>query len=465
MVRFFSLILIMPSFLFLASCSSIFSGAEPQPLSFSDREIAKNATLKLGHVPSFFDLSKTDETKIYVFAFDGTENDRNNINDAKERQTTVGYLTNKLEEYGYDVEYLEGPGINSKLDSAFCYSCSIKADEALSSLNNKIENEISTSSGVDVKVVVLGFSRGAAIGRHFMNLVSQNWPIGSVYNVRSYGLLFDTVATSVVDNLLLGIAPTTDYLIHIVARDERRKLFPVIIDKDLAYESEVRENMVTTPRLTQLELPGVHSDIGASYISGIGTFYRFIGGLLLSNYGLISQNEMEFSEDFFNQGSHDSRGWLSKAAGIESYLVNPSDVRQKEIVNSVPISKGRAEDLAARNVESIQNSSSSYYSYNELSPIFFDVLKSDDTLRVISGYASNLVEVVNLSFEDSDGIKRINFRYKRFPDKKQFLNIEESLWKAIPENKVSRIELVSLERGDESNSCILVNGQLITKCF
>lgn len=236
-----------------------------------------------------------------------------------------------------------------------------------------------------------------------MNLVSEMWPDGSPNKVRTYGLLFDTVATSVTDQLMLGIAPTSDYLVHFIARDERREMFPVIIDYDRAFEAEKVDNLVSTPRLTQLTLPGVHSDVGASYRSGIGSFYMFLGEIVLSNYGLLPQPSQYFNEDFFSQGVHDSRGWFSKIIGTESYLDKPVSSRLQVIKKSAFISDSRAESIVARNERNIPKFSGSYYQHNETHTLVFKVKKIGNNLEIISANTTYLIVFENLSFEKVDG--------------------------------------------------------------
>ena len=72
--------------------------------------------------------------------------------------------------------------------------------------------------------MVIGFSRGVANGRHFMNLLVDKYPgnikheqTGNSLRVRSVGILFDTVAKEIRKQLRLGISPTIDYLVHIIS--------------------------------------------------------------------------------------------------------------------------------------------------------------------------------------------------------------------------------------------------------
>ena len=435
-----------------ASCSSWFSGSEPLPMSSSDRAMVKNTIVQLGPIPQIINQKNKEKTKVYVFAFDGTENDRFNVNEDIERQTIVGYLSNKLEENWFDVEYEPGPGVGNKFDTALGYSCRSKAEAALELLKSKIPQLKDSSS--NIKIVVLGFSRGASIARHFMNIVSETWPIDeeeiSSHSVRSYGLLFDTVAMST-NELKLGIAPTSDYLVHIIARDERRTFFPLVVDNDLAFEKNEIGNLVITPRLTQIKLPGAHSDIGASYKYGIGTFYRALGELVLQQYGLIGQLSIKFSDNFFSQGSHDSSGTFDKLVDIFASNSDPND-RSEEVIKSIPISFEHAKRLKKRNENNINVNASSYMEYNETPTLKFIVTKRGNSLEIVK-YNQNIKYA---TFEFEEGDRYIAFEFYILP-KKQRLFLSQKAWDLFGQNEKSTIEFIPLVRGETSSLRILVN--------
>ncbi|CAH7405069.1 conserved exported hypothetical protein [Vibrio chagasii] len=443
-----------------SSCSSFFSGSDPLPLSTADRDIVKNSVVQMGSIPRVIDASKKETTKVYVFAFDGTENDRGNFDKVHERQTAVGYLSLKLENVGVPVVYTVGPGVGNKIDSGYCFSCEGKALEALEVLKGKIDRETSTNSEVSIKVVVLGFSRGAAIGRHFMNLISEKWPYQSQSHVRTYGLLFDTVATSIKDELTLGIAPTTDYLVHIIARDERRRMFPVIIDNDQAFESDYAGNSVTTPRLTQLTLPGAHSDIGTSYKFGIGTFYMYLGEVVLADYGLLQQPVMDFNEDFLSQGAHDSRGLYSKGLGTKSHLDDPESIRETISKNSISISQERADRIKARNEANIPEYAGSFFSHTESHPLVFEVHKSKDDLKIVSASTTFLRRIEKPELEKSNGERCIAFNFDGEVQRKKLV-LEDEVWNALPEGERSKLELVPLNRNGQQSLFIFIDDKRI----
>ncbi len=117
------------------------------------------------------------------------------------------------------------------------------------------------------KVIVFGFSRGAAIARRFSKVISDaehSLNLGEK-PVRFLGV-FDTVASFGLPNLQDSELPPTQVVfkdknrvsdnveqaVHLVALDERRNAFKPTL-------------MAAEARITEIWLPGVHSDVGGGY--------------------------------------------------------------------------------------------------------------------------------------------------------------------------------------------------------
>jgi len=120
---------------------------------------------------------------------------------------------------------------------------------------------------------ILGFSRGAALARHFGNMISQHTHQGLFqFNDPIYGAvsacvdlrfmgLFDTVAQFGVagsrnHNYDLGIAAGWEWVAHAVAMHERRWLYPLT-----SAGSALSHNVVEAPFI------GAHADIGGGIVS------------------------------------------------------------------------------------------------------------------------------------------------------------------------------------------------------
>src|SRR5471032_2126739 len=169
----------------LSGCTGFFSGNREVPIS---QESMKNLTNLLVNNDFTFAIPRINDKKpgkiIFVMGFDGTNNDREQV-PPNETKTVVAQLIDRVEgnRVGKPVEYpdspvlkgyLPGPGCADSwwclLDQATGRSSSATADVALSQLRQFIAAHPSVT---EVRVVAIGFSRGAATARHFLNLVYQ----------------------------------------------------------------------------------------------------------------------------------------------------------------------------------------------------------------------------------------------------------------------------------------------------
>lgn len=332
---------------FISGCSSFFSGYSHNPIPDSDREAAKNASNNLHEIASVYYNYGDRKPFVINLVFDGTENNKDNVDYSSERETVAALLYKKLFLENKNTEYFPGPGVDSKYDAAKCTSCIPKANAAMGYVENILK--IHGAETYDYKVVVIGFSRGAAIGRHFMNLMSDKWKAGEAVAVRSHAVLFDTVATGQLDNLRLGISTTTDYLVHVVARDERRNtLFGVVVDQDFDFEVEKGEGYRKSKRFLELTVPGVHSDIGGSYLAGIGSLYRVLAEEILLEMDIISGNEWNLGDGVFDYGVHDSRGIFDKMLFVKSFDADPDSIRKKIVFNAEKLAVSEKQEIIGR---------------------------------------------------------------------------------------------------------------------
>jgi len=183
-----------------------------------------------------------------------------------------------------------------------------------------IEQIRARQADADIRVLVSGFSRGAASARHFLNLLERDCQKGNPPHdpgVRSYALLFDTVATGQRNTLLLGIPSSTDSVLHLVSMDERRIFFRPDLDEP-----------TNDHRIRTIPLPGVHSDVGDSYLEGVGGEIRQYVDALLARMGLVSAKTDELPIDYSLQGSNDSR-WLLEKMLLIPVAGTPRDAGRK----------------------------------------------------------------------------------------------------------------------------------------
>ena len=213
-------------------------------------------------------LRYVDPEGLILFAFDGT----NNSNPPPEGDT----LSNVYKFYlAYDEKsngekwYMNGVGrddkegkiIAPKNDYKVATTARARVDHMLKNLDKFME-EHTFSDGKKVSIDIVGFSRGAAMGRDFANRVAtrikeQHWKKESACVGLNFLGLWDTVAQFGANGLhndqwQLAIPSEVQHVFHAVALNEHRYLFP-------------GEGIT---RGTQLGFIGSHADIGGSFGTG-----------------------------------------------------------------------------------------------------------------------------------------------------------------------------------------------------
>lgn len=331
--------------LMLSGCSSLFSGNREVPIS----EEQKNRLRTLGREASVIEPRvNTGKAGIYtlVVAFDGTNNDLFNTPDS-ENATVVGRLYQDVldevrkgrEKASIPVDalwpqYYPGPGCPSWIacpfDSAVGWSTWFTAHRAVSDVEARVAG---MDGGVrEIRVVVIGFSRGAATSRYFLNLLARK-PLRNVrgenLTLRAYALLFDTVATGLASNLDLSLPSNLEFAYHFVAQNETRRFFGLVVDVDEGYESNPLAELYYFPqRIVTVEVPGAHSDLGDSYKKGAGMAVTQFARKTMAAMGLrpplgnydcdLPGNSEQPGCRLLDEGLHDSRGLIDLWMGVPS---------------------------------------------------------------------------------------------------------------------------------------------------
>lgn len=204
-----------------------------------------------------------DPLGLLLMAFDGTRNDR---------QTNSNIW--KLSQYYRDgpVFYHSGPGNEAYID--WDALTAWKAGQTVRTQWLSLMNALSDASHTarTTPIDILGFSRGAALARHFANEIArhtqdgwfsyedpQRGTIGLCVSLRFMGL-FDTVAQFGLLGINnagydLGISAAWQWVAHAVALNEQRVLFPL-----LSASPEEHWNTVEAPFI------GAHADIGGGVL-------------------------------------------------------------------------------------------------------------------------------------------------------------------------------------------------------
>ncbi|MEI8399661.1 MAG: DUF2235 domain-containing protein [Alcaligenaceae bacterium] len=211
-----------------------------------------------------------DPLGLLLFAFDGTGN-------SPTSQTNVWLFARQYR--GGAVQYIEGPAgdletgtAKQASDAAVAWSGGSRVDRQWERWLNAVALQREGTEVLSLDVV--GFSRGAALARHFGNRVvehtrdgrfwlqhPQRGVLSSCVDLRFMGL-FDTVAQF---NVLgagnaafdLTIAPAWKWVAHAVALHEHRWLFPLTS----ARGTQVGGNVV------ERAFVGAHADIGGGYLT------------------------------------------------------------------------------------------------------------------------------------------------------------------------------------------------------
>jgi hypothetical protein len=327
------------------------------PLTTAQKETWLNAASTLSQLPIPSNLSATDDPhrRIYVVSFDGTWNDRDHLQNG-ETATNPAQLEAELSKH-YDGTHMAGhyyPGVGTqesplmmKIDGATGFSAGQIAERAYSDFEKQSKTWIAQDPKADVDVVVMGFSRGSASARHFMNLVDERGVpagevpglgLGGTIGVTSGGsylrqpgsiaqdaLLYDTVATGQEHFLKLGIPDSVQSVVHLTAQNEGRVSFPLLSAKA---PNDAKENS----RVLEIGLPGAHSDIGGGYPTGPDQMGKYLGELTLQRFGLpVTPGPAPVAS--LDQGIHDSDWQATQyVKPIEEALHGPG--REVQVVHA-----------------------------------------------------------------------------------------------------------------------------------
>lgn len=304
------------------------------PLSASEKQQWLNA---VGTVSS--NLSSAHEwayptahSRVYVVSFDGTTNDRNNVphgeastNPAQIEKNLSQHYNGKLAGAYYAGVGSYGDALQRKVDAATGHGAGELSEKAYGDFTKAANDWLAADPHADIKVVAIGFSRGAAEARNFLNMVDERGvehappgsAMGKPHSVHSSAILYDTVTTGQTQLLKQGIPTSTDYVVHLTAKDESRLAFPLTSIKDSTQDA--RTHM-------ELALAGAHSDIGGGYQEGPDKMAKFIGDVALSRLGLpVTPGNVPVAA--LDEGRHDSSWILEKMTPIDE-VVNAAGRRE-----------------------------------------------------------------------------------------------------------------------------------------
>lgn len=431
------------------------SGNRVVPAVGLDRSTASAAAEKLPFIPLMTHPLNGRSVKVYKVAFDGTLNDVARI-DSEERPTIVAHIKERIGARYYPGPGMQSPHFRNFPDALLGYSSAAIAERAEKDFFEQASQWLAVDPNVEIRVFVTGFSRGAAIARHFMNNVTRDWLACSNCSSNSgpefFAVLYDTVATFQKEALELSLPPSVNYLIHVVAKDEPRPDFVPLLDIEDEGDALTvgrQAKSFESKRVHLLALPGSHSDIGAAYPEGVGDVYRIMTEIWLHELGLIRQNCWESFTDAFVAGKHDSRGWLDMLRFAVAPNSSKSAPRKFDTKRAQAITPQRRRAINLR-LEQLENA-------NVLrgeGTIVFTVLKPSVSITLerhgqdlkLLGVQPEYIDPASLRYREVEGVRRLTYRY--FPPHDQTesnIVLSDDVWSRLSEYRPSVLSYTQLE--------------------
>jgi hypothetical protein len=245
-----------------------------RPLTDDDRAAVIAAQQKLASLKAtpIDDRSNPNLVQLQI-TFDGTWNDR----DEMLFDTNPALVNERFEGIkDYQVGVGTGGLVDRYLGGGTGRGLAERIDRAYANVVAQVNALKTANPNAEVVLVVTGFSRGSTAARAFVNELnrrgvpdlSSQRPDGSFERQHAgprigVMVLFDTVASVGIPGnsfnygMDLSIPANAENVLHLTARDEKRMFFPL--------DSAVDPARPNDPRITEIALPGAHSDVGGSY--------------------------------------------------------------------------------------------------------------------------------------------------------------------------------------------------------
>lgn len=301
-----------------------------------------------------------DPLGLLLFAFDGTRN-------GPETFSNVWKMSQAYRDG--PVFYHSGPGnpLYMDWDGATAWQAARIIENQWQSLLNELQQSGSLTDHLPIDII--GYSRGAALARHFGNLINQyvdnglfsytsnsRGRITACVDLRFMGL-FDTVAQFGVAgsqnaNYDLTIASAWEWVAHAVALHERRWLFPLTTAGDTG-----GYNIIEAPFI------GAHADIGGGALpdgNGQPSLRGDLADVALNwmlwqaraaslRFGVLSESDREIADPLL----HDERSALLRSVqdgdrSVQSAAGSPLFVYQDYHAQLGRTQRAETEGLIAR---------------------------------------------------------------------------------------------------------------------
>ena len=254
--------------------------AKSRPLTAKDRSDVRQAQATLAAArPRRID-SPTNPNLVQIeVAFDGTGNDASltdwQTNPARLHDSFAG----DAKTYVRGVMTRRDSDLGSRiLEGGAGHGISHRVDQAYGIVVAQINEAKRKNPKAEVVLVVTGFSRGAATARQFVNALNERGvpilgdssrPGGKPRNFEAPRIgamvIYDTVDAHIEPGTPETIPTNVENVLHLTANDEHRLLFPLTTAVDARKPNS---------RITEIGLPGAHSDVGGGYANGYSDISR-----------------------------------------------------------------------------------------------------------------------------------------------------------------------------------------------
>jgi uncharacterized protein (DUF2235 family) len=249
------------------------TAASSRKLTLEDQRALIQAREKIASMkPRRIDDGSNPNLVQLEISFDGTWNARDEM-----AFDTNAALVGEL--FAGETHYQKGVGTDpgtALIGGVTGAGISTRIDDAFTALVTKINELKRANPSAEVVLIIAGFSRGATAARAFANKLERHG-IPDLSSTQTDGrharhfetprigvmILFDTVGSvgipgnNINPGLDLSIPASAENVLHLTARDEKRWAFPL--------SSAIDPTRPDDDRITEIELPGAHSDVGGSY--------------------------------------------------------------------------------------------------------------------------------------------------------------------------------------------------------
>ena len=245
-----------------------------RPLSSDDKAAVLAAAAKLAAVkPRPINPGNNPNVVQIEVAFDGTWNNR----DEMAFDSNAALVHDLFEGTKHYEKGLATDPSTNIVGGYFGAGISNRINDAYAEVVAQVNAAKQANPHCEVVLIVTGFSRGSAAARAFANTLNKRG-VPDTSSARTPGggyskmqpaprigamILFDTVGsigipgTNLNPGLDLTIPANAENVLHLTAGDEKRGGFPLSAAKDARHPDD--------PRITEIALPGAHSDVGGSY--------------------------------------------------------------------------------------------------------------------------------------------------------------------------------------------------------